>query len=179
MANFNEAIKTILAHEGGLVNNSNDPGGITNFGVSLRFLKSTGQLDYDFDGDGSIDTDDIKCITVADASKIYKDQWWDKYGYERIKSDAIASKLFDMSINMGQQQAVKLVQSACKLLSPTADLIIDGILGNKTADVINSLNSDELLRVIRDDQATFYKALIKRNPKLAVFEKGWMSRAYA
>lgn len=177
MANFDQAIKTVLYHEGGLVNNPADPGGITNFGVSLRFLKATNQLEYDFDGDGDIDASDIKCMTVDDACRIYKEQWWDKYGYSRIDNQAIATKLFDMAINMGQKQAVKLIQSSCKLLK--AGITIDGILGSNTINAINSLNSDELLKVIREDHADFYRALINKNPKLAVFEKGWMSRAYA
>ena len=35
MSDFNDAIPTVLRHEGGFVDSPNDPGGATNFGVSL------------------------------------------------------------------------------------------------------------------------------------------------
>ena len=40
MSDFNDAIPTVLRHEGGFENDVNDPGGATNFGVSLRWLKA-------------------------------------------------------------------------------------------------------------------------------------------
>ena len=36
--NFEEAVEFTLFQEGGLVNDAEDPGGITNFGISLRLL---------------------------------------------------------------------------------------------------------------------------------------------
>jgi len=33
---FDQAVEVILKHEGGLADNPNDPGGITNFGISKR-----------------------------------------------------------------------------------------------------------------------------------------------
>ena len=40
MANFESAIKKTLKHEGGYNEVKGDAGGATNFGISLRFLKS-------------------------------------------------------------------------------------------------------------------------------------------
>ena len=40
MVSFDTAVEFVLKNEGGLVENENDAGGITNFGISLRFLKS-------------------------------------------------------------------------------------------------------------------------------------------
>ena len=70
--NFMEALETVLSHEGGLLM-TGDPGGATNFGVSLRFLATQGEFDsdgdgvsdYDFDRDGDIDADDIRRMTRA------------------------------------------------------------------------------------------------------------------
>jgi len=36
MANFNQALKKTLVFEGGYVNDPDDPGGETNFGISKR-----------------------------------------------------------------------------------------------------------------------------------------------
>lgn len=170
MADFDKAIKKVLRHEGGLVNDKIDPGGITNYGVSIRFLRSTGNLDYDFDGDGDIDCDDIKCMTVADAMRVYKECWWDKYGYYRIESDLIATKLFDTAINMGQQQAVKLIQRCLNIQD-------DGIMGAETIHAINNIDSTNLIASMRSACANFYLSLIVKNPKLIRFKGGWLARA--
>ena len=39
-ADFNRSIVNVLKHEGFLVYDKADPGGITNYGVSFRYLKN-------------------------------------------------------------------------------------------------------------------------------------------
>lgn len=57
MSNFDTAIITVLRHEGLFVNDSDDAGGATHYGVSLRWLKSIGDLDNDGFVDGDLDHD--------------------------------------------------------------------------------------------------------------------------
>ena len=54
---FEEAIKVILKHEGGYSNDKDDPGGATDYGISLRFLQDH---DIDLNGDGKVNEMDIK-----------------------------------------------------------------------------------------------------------------------
>ncbi len=63
MSNFEKAVEKVLEHEGGYVDHKNDPGGATNYGISLRFVKQSTGIDLDVDGDGDIDADDIKAMT--------------------------------------------------------------------------------------------------------------------
>jgi len=88
MSLFELAIPIVLRHEGGLVDNPNDPGGITNHGVSLRWLKSKG-LAGDLNHDGDVDAADIKIMTVEQASGFYKTYWWDKYNYGAIVAQMV------------------------------------------------------------------------------------------
>lgn len=181
MADFDLAIGAILEHEGGYVNNPNDSGGATNFGVSLRFLAD--YPDYgDFNHDGIVDINDIKNMTVEDACVIYRDLWWDKYGYGRIDDQTIATKVFDLSVNMGAKRAHTLLQIA---LNKAFDLQLaaDGILGPNTIQVINACtDGDEeqmLISAYCDEAYAFYQRLIVKNPKYRVFDKGWKRRAYS
>lgn len=184
-SDFDRAIGIILKHEGGLANNPNDPGGITNYGISLKFVKQDllkdldgdGFIDGDFDHDGDVDADDIKNMTVAQAIDIYRRYWWNKFHYELIPQQDAATKVFDMSVNMGGGAAHKLVQRAANACGIEPQLGVDGQLGNKSFFAIGSIEEQKLLRAICLQQKQFYDRIIVVNPKLEEFRKGWYKRA--
>jgi lysozyme family protein len=177
MAMFELAIPTILRHEGGYVNDKDDPGGATNWGVSLRWLQSQGEEIGDLDHDGDIDVQDIAKMTQEQACAIYQNSWWTRYGYSYLKAQAVATKVFDMAINMGAKQAHKLVQRAVNRYG-SHQLFEDGVLGPMSMSCINDCNGDFLLNLIREEQATFYRNLARTKPKLSKFLRGWLKRAY-
>lgn len=179
MSNFESAVKVVLKHEGGWVNNPNDPGGATNFGISLRFLAEHPELG-DFDHDGDVDSEDIRNMKVEDAKMVYKKEWWDKFKYESIVDQTLATKIFDMSVNMGAKRAHILVQTALNKAFGLK-LSVDGVLGPATFSVINNCTDDTeqtLMTSICDEQWGFYQRLIAGKPSLGVFSKGWKNRAY-
>ena len=173
---FNRAVAVILAHEGGFSNHGADPGGATNYGISLRWLKSQG-LYGDLDDDGDVDIDDILAIDLGRATRIYREKFWQKNHYDRVIDCTIATKVFDMSVNMWPSQAHKLLQRALNGLGDT--LQVDGIVGPITVTATNTSDPDELLDALRAEQRRFYLSLIKHRPTLAVFKRGWLKRAAA
>jgi lysozyme family protein len=182
-SHFDEAILITLKHEGGFVNDPVDPGGATNWGVSIRFLKGAGDgdgdgwLDGDIDHDGDIDIDDIKAMTKADAIRIYRTHFWDKYDYDKIVDFTVAARLFDMTVNMGAKQAGKIIQRA--LNNCGNNLVVDGAVGKNTFNAINCTNPELLMSEIRLEHAQFYLRLIEQKPALAKYKKGWLRRAAA
>ena len=108
---FDLAWKKTKKHEGGYVNDKDDSGGATNWGISLRFVKAEG-IELDIDGDGDIDKDDMKALSEVKAKDIYHKYFWLRNKYDEVSNPEIASKLFDMSVNMGARQAHKLAQRA-------------------------------------------------------------------
>lgn len=181
MSNFDEAILTVLEHEGGFFNHPSDPGGATNYGISMRFLKQQGlEQEMDIDHDGDLDIDDIRQMDLEKAKELYKRYWWDNYQYNRINSQIIATKIFDLAVNMGGKQAHKLVQRACKSCGIT--LQEDGILGPRTRSAINTLASSNelaLLASLRSEAAGFYRSLVAAKPQFQDFINGWLNRAYS
>ncbi|MGZ8924459.1 MAG: glycoside hydrolase family 108 protein [Nitrososphaeraceae archaeon] len=179
MASFTKAIPIILSHEGGYVNNPNDSGGATKFGISLRFLKDHDIGDFDMDGD--IDANDVKTMTMEHAMAIYRIFWWDKYKYGLINDQTICTKIFDFSVNMGAKRAHILLQQA---LNDAFDLNLDcdGILGTATLQTINAVKDGEGEQILIDEYCNkvwgFYQSIASKNPKLKVFLKGWRNRAY-
>ena len=158
----------VLEHEGGFVNHPNDPGGATNKGVTIAVWKSQG---YDKDGDGDIDVADLKLITVEDATKILKLNYWNRWFGDKIENQAVANTLVDWVWGSGAW-GVKIPQRLLGLKE-------DGVVGYITLDALN--------KAIKEDKIGFitklYKArydyinsIIKSNPKLAVFKTGWLNR---
>jgi lysozyme family protein len=129
----------------------------------------------DIDHDGDVDIDDIKALPLDKAMEVYRTTWWDKFGYWRINNQTLATKVFDMAVNMGARQAAILVQRACNNCG--AHLIVDGDLGPQSMGAINSITPTNLLLAIKEQQLAFYNAIVRRDPSQAKFLRGWTMRA--
>jgi len=159
---FRVAVEVVLAHEGGYVNDPWDPGGETKFGISKR----------------SYPTLDIRNLTREQAIEIYRRDWWDRYGYGRIKSLEVATKVFDLSVNMGPMAAHQCLQRALHACG-RRDVIIDGIIGPQTVGAANSVPPGELLAALRAEAAAHYRLLARDDPTKRRYLGGWLNRAYA
>ena len=169
---FNQAVQVILEHEGGYSDDPDDPGGETNFGIIQRELDTCYQkLELPAY---------VKNLTVDQAKIYYKSEWWDKYGFNTINSDYIATKVFDMAVNVGAHEAATLVQRAINYCG--INLAIDGEFGGLTYGAINliCLHGDEanLKSELKDEQKWFYEHLVEEKPQLKKFLDGWINRAH-
>jgi len=179
MADFNKAAEIILNNEGGYVNDPNDPGGATNFGISLRFLKTVG-VDGDLDGDGDIDIDDIKLLTPTKSGDIYRKYFWNINRYNLINNQEVATKLFDFSVNASSVRGHKIMQKALNNMPDCGQefLVVDGVLGKKTMSAINNANPEQLILNYIEFLKAYYQGLWESDPaKWGKYLKGWMRRA--
>lgn len=121
---FDTAFTTLLGHEGGYVNDPNDPGGETNWGVTIAVARENGYHGA------------MKELPVAVAKKIYRAKYWDAVSAESLPP-AVRYLVFDAAVNSGPAQAVRWLQRAVY----TPD---DGVIGPKTLLAVNSANPDRL-----------------------------------
>ncbi|MES2218982.1 MAG: glycosyl hydrolase 108 family protein [Pseudomonadota bacterium] len=170
---FEIAIKYVLLNEGGFANDAADPGGITNYGITLRFLR---EYSIDLNGDGVIDERDIIEMTIPQAKWVYRRFIWELNHYGKFDHPTIATKAFDMAVNMGESQATKLLQRAINTLSQP-DIVVDGVRGPKTLEKANGINPFDLLREMRLQCKSFYELLVQKRPKLKRFLNTWLRRA--
>lgn len=177
MSSFEIAVKFVLKNEGGVSINKSDLGGITNFGISLRFLRGFG-LKYDFNKDGVVDEEEIKCLTEDQAKQIYLSEFWNVNNYTLINNQSVANYLFDTAVNVGSLMANKLVQRALKAWNIYSHLNEDGICGPQTIFEINKAR-DSLLPSLRSERSNYYRRIVEKNPSQEIFLKGWLSRAYS
>lgn len=174
MSKFEVAIHSVLEHEGYYSNDKFDPGGATKYGISLRFLKG---IKEDINLDGEVNIEDIRALSVERAMELYKEHWWDKYRYSQIDNQELATKIFDLAINMGARQAHKLIQRACR--ATNNQIKDDGYLGEKSFYAIDKSNPEALLSALRSEAAGFYRAITAKNRNFKKFIKGWLNRAYS
>jgi len=190
MARFEPALEVVLAHEvgaapdGGFVDDAQDPGGATKWGISLRYLErledldSDGWLDGDLDHDGDVDPDDVRLLDRDRASAIYRAQWWQRYGYGALRHQPIATKVMDLAVNMGAGRAHQLLQHALHAVHKF-EVAADGVLGPITRTAANDTDPWQLLPALRSEAAGYYRLLVARRPDLGIYKKGWLKRAYS
>ena len=68
MQTVSDIAEAILDREGGFVNDPDDPGGATNFGVTVHTMR---RLGLDLDGDGDVDAADVRRLSKAEAREIF------------------------------------------------------------------------------------------------------------
>jgi lysozyme family protein len=155
LVKFNEIIEVVLHHEGGYVNDPDDPGGETNFGVAKRSHPDV----------------DIKNLTKDGAKEIYKETYWDRNKVESLPEN-LRHIAFDMYVNQGKSRGVKILQQAAN--AKGAGLKVDGGLGPMTLKAITESNVE--LERVRAYRIKYYADLVTRKPDLEKFYFGWFRR---
>ena len=158
---FEYAFDKTLKFEGGYVDDPDDPGGETRFGISKRSYPDV----------------DIAALTEAQARDIYRRDYWDVLNLNEIRREPISSEIFDTAVNMGRTASIMIAQRALNFLGE--DLIEDGIIGPKTIFALNKWSSKDtraLFVCLNGFQFMHYRLITKSNQKLKKFARGWTKR---
>jgi lysozyme family protein len=167
-------INKILEIEGGYINDPNDSGGETKFGITKKLAMEFGYYDV------------IINLPKSAAFEIYEEEFWNKLNLTVIEeiSPKIAEELADTGVNLGVARAGKFLQRALNVLNNREnyykDLVIDGVIGTATIDALQkylSIRGVEgglvLFKMLNSLQGTFYIELAERREKDEKFIYGW------
>jgi len=183
---FDRAQAFVAKWEGGLVDHPNDPGGITNRGVSLRWLRKIG---CDIDGDGDIDQDDVLAVTPDVAAQLFHQHFWIGPSVYLLPP-LVAVAVYDAAVNQGAGQAVRQLQAACNTVS-TRQVEVDGGIGDETLGRVQALCGElggrtlAVCDIAITARERFYRDLASRPPKRMAdgrvvdyrkFLSGWLAR---
>ncbi|MVM40667.1 hypothetical protein GO730_28280 [Spirosoma sp. HMF3257] len=168
-SNFDKYQPEILKHEGGFVDDPDDPGGATNKGITFATFKAHAKKDLGIEPT----LENLKALTDEQAGIIYKKNYWDTVKGDQIKSSSLGYALYDFNVNAGKN-SVKVMQKTLNEMG--ANLTVDGGMGDKTVEAINKADPEVLFEKYQANRKQYYKDIIAKNPKLQKFEKGWMKR---
>jgi hypothetical protein len=121
---WEKAIAFVLAREGGYVDDPDDKGGETNMGITAATLAGACAA-------GLVNHCVVKDLTRAEAERIYRANYWDRYGWDKIPWPACLC-LFDATVHHGAGGMAKIAQRTANALSWKLD--IDGKFGPKTLE---------------------------------------------
>ena len=125
MQSVRQIAEEIVAREGGFVNDPDDPGGATKYGVTIHTLR---RLGLDLDRDGDVDVADVHRIDRKLAADIFVRHYFEEPGLSRLP-ECVQASVFDMYVNAGTN-AVKILQ---KLICDMGQKIaVDGVIGPQT-----------------------------------------------
>lgn len=175
MSKFDPAVQATLVNEGGFFHNT-VTGEVVNFGITLTFASDCGLC-------GSNDQDFVKNLTQQQAIDIYKKHFWDAHNLGSINDQSVASKAFDLTVNMGPGGKTKdgsVAEGALTLLQHAVcdcggNCMIDGIVGPATLTAINAADPATLLTNYRARAKARYEDIAK-DPRKANNLPGWLAR---
>lgn len=154
---YDEALRRLLAHEGGYVNHPSDPGGPTNFGITLA--------DYRRYRKPNATAADVRSMKVDDAKAIYRAKYWNAQRCDKLPA-GIDYTIFDYGVNSGIGRSGKVLRRVVGLSDKTS-VVTDEVLR-----AVGKRDPKAVVAAINDERLAF----LKRLRTWPVFGKGWSRR---
>ncbi|MCW1933407.1 holin-associated N-acetylmuramidase [Pararhodobacter zhoushanensis] len=180
MRDVRELAEEIVAREGGFVNDPSDPGGATNFGVTIHTMRRMG---LDLTGDGQVSETDVRALTRGQAVEIFLEHYYQRPGIAGLP-EVLQPPVFDMYVNAGSN-AVRILQRL--LVAMGYDVAVDGAIGPQTrraAEAAAQIAPDHIADAYGIARRDYYYALADRRPASRRYARrrdggkgGWILRA--
>ena len=162
MDRFEKIFDYLLMVEGGYSNDKYDAGGETKYGITEEDARK-----YGYKGR-------MRDLQLGIAKDIYNKNYYHKNGLDTLKSDKIALSVCDFIVNSGRN-GIKNAQIALNRIAG-ANLEVDGIIGNKTLEALNTVDSEKFLEVYHNLQRIYYRAKVEADRTQERFLTGWLNR---
>lgn len=159
---FEKALQFALKWEGGLADHVNDYGGRTNRGVT--------QANYDrWRTAQKLPRQDVAKLTLAEAERIYRENYWRWESRTLEMNDALEIADFDTCVNFGVAGATMFLQEVLKLP-------VDGIFGPRTLAAVLANNNRETALKLCQARMNYRHQRVVEDASQKVFLNGWLNR---
>ena len=162
MDRFEKIFDYLLKVEGGYTNDKHDKGGETTWGITKEETREFG-----YKGN-------MQDLTKDFAKNIYLKKYYLGNKLDKVVNDKTALSICDWAVNSGRN-GTKNVQVALNQINGS-DLVVDGIIGNKTLEALNSIDPGKFLEVYHNLQRIYYRSKIEADSTQERFLTGWLNR---
>ena len=162
MDRFEKIFDYLLKVEGGYSDDKNDKGGKTKYGII-----ETEARDFGYKGN-------MQDLTKDFAKNIYLKKYYLGNKLEKVVNDKVALSICDWAVNSGRN-GIKNAQMALNRIAGT-NLEVDGIIGNKTLEALNTVDPEKFLEVYHNLQRIYYKGKVEADRTQERFLTGWLNR---
>jgi len=180
MQTVRQIAEEIVAREGGYVNDPDDPGGATNYGVTIHTMR---RLGLDLNGDGAVGVADVRLLSREQAVDIFITHYFDRPRIAELPR-ALQASVFDMYVNAGGN-AVKILQRLLRDMG--YEMSVDGAIGPQTLRAVRAASAPDA-QALRDAygvaRRNYYFRLADRRPASRKYARtrkggkgGWIKRA--
>lgn len=180
MQTVRQIAQQIVDREGGYVNDPDDPGGATNFGVTIHTMR---RLGLDLDHDGDVDRHDVQMLSRAQAIDIFIKHYFEGPLISQLPQPLQATA-FDMYVNAGSN-AVRILQRL--LIDMGIEVVVDGALGPQSIAAVQAafeIAGGYLIDAYGIARRNYYLRLADRRPASRKYARtragkkgGWIRRA--
>ncbi len=180
MQSVHDIAQDIVAREGGYANDPDDPGGATNFGVTIHTMR---RLGLDLDRDGTVTAADVRRLTRDQAVNIFLEHYYARPLIAEPPQPLRAS-VFDMYVNAGGN-AVKILQRL--MVDMGYAVAVDGALGPVSIAAVRAAyeaSPDYLVDAYGIARRNYYFRLADRRTASRKYARtkaggngGWIKRA--
>jgi lysozyme family protein len=154
--NYDASLKRVLAHEGGYTDHPSDPGGPTNWGITIWDARKYWKRDAD--------ADDVKAMPLEAAKRIYRSKYWDALRCDELPP-GVDYAVMDFGVNSG-------VSRALKFLEAIAGVPVDGRPDDALIRTVAKMPPKAVITELCNKRLVFLQGL-KTWP---TFGKGWGRR---
>jgi lysozyme family protein len=154
---FEACLLRLLAHEGGYTNHPSDPGGPTNFGITIG--------DYRKYLEPNATAADVRAMKIDDAKRIYRSKYWDAQRCDELPA-GVDYAIFDYGVNSGLGRSGKVLRRALKL-PDNSSAVTEPVIA-----AARSIDPRILIVAICDERLHFLQSL----KTWSVFGAGWSRR---
>jgi lysozyme family protein len=156
-SSYDEALARLLVHEGGYSNHPSDPGGPTNWGITI--------FDYRKYVNPDATAADVRSMPVEVAKKIYRDKYWNAMRCDELPA-GIDYCVFDYGVNSGIGRAAKILRRVLGLTEKP------GTVSDEVIAAAGGRDPHTLIDAICDERLAFLQSLRTWD----VFGNGWGRR---
>jgi lysozyme family protein len=157
VASYAQALAALLIHEGGYSNHPDDPGGPTNWGITLADARRYWK--------GDAIADDVRQMPQSVARKIYRERYWDALRCDDLPA-GVDYAVFDYGVNSGVGRAGKVLRRVLELPDNTS-AVTDAVIA-----AANDADATQAVSAICAERMAFLKSL----RTFPVFGRGWTRR---